>query len=125
MAQDFGKRLGVGAHLAELRRTRVGNFQVRQARSLEQLQTHLDEGSLGSILTPPDEALARFPYVDLSGDDVRRVRNGLSVKFSQAVWSDGERVRMRDEKRNLIAVAGFNAAEGLLHPSVVIAPENS
>lgn len=125
LAEDFGKRLGVGAHLAELRRTRVGNFQVRQARTLEQLQAHLVEGSLGSILTPPDEALARFPYVDLSGDDVRRVRNGLSVKFSQAVWSDGERVRMRDEKRDLIAVAGFNAAEGLLHPSVVIAPENS
>lgn len=125
LAEDFGKRLGVGAHLAELRRTRVGNFQVRQARTLEQLQAHLIEGSLGSILIPPDEALARFPYVDLSGDEVRRVRNGLSVRFSQAVWSDGERVRMRDEKKNLIAVAGFNAAEGLLHPSVVIAPENS
>lgn len=125
LAEDFGKRLGVGAHLAELRRTRVGNFQVRQARTLEQLQAHLIEGSLGSILIPPDEALARFPYVDLSGDEVRRVRNGLSVRFSQAVWSDGERVRMRDEKKNLIAVAGFNAAEGSLHPSVVIAPENS
>lgn len=125
LAEDFGKRLGVGAHLAELRRTRVGNFQVRQARTLEQLQARLIEGSLGSILIPPDEALARFPYVDLSGDEVRRVRNGLSVRFSQAVWSDGERVRLRDEKKNLIAVAGFNAAEGLLHPSVVIAPENS
>jgi len=125
LAEDFGRRLGVGAHLAELRRTRVGDFQVQQSQTLEQLKVHYAEESLGGILSPPDEALARLPYVDLSGDDVRRVRNGLSVKVSQAVWNDGERVRMRDEKGNLIAVADFNAAEGLLHPSVVIAPENS
>ena len=28
LAEDFGKRLGVGAHLAELRRTRVGDFRL-------------------------------------------------------------------------------------------------
>jgi tRNA pseudouridine55 synthase len=125
LAEDFGKHLGVGAHLAELRRTRVGDFQVQQAKTLEQLKVHFAEESLGRILSPPDEALARLPYVDLNGDDVRRVRNGLSVKVSQAVWNDGERVRTRDEKGNLIAVADFNAAESLLHPRVVIAPENS
>lgn len=125
LAEDFGKRLGIGAHLAELRRTRVGDFQVQQAKTLEQLKVHYAEESLGRILSPPDEALARLPYVDLNGDDVCRVRNGLSVKVSQAVWNDGERVRMRDEKGNLIAVADFNAAEGSLHPRVVIAPENS
>ena len=124
LAEDFGKQLGVGAHLAELRRTRVGDFQVQQANTLEQLKVHFAEESLGKILFPPDEALARLPYVDLSGDEVPRVRNGLSVKVPQAVWNDGERVRMRDEKGNLIAVADFNAAKGSLHPSVVIAAEN-
>jgi tRNA pseudouridine55 synthase len=123
LAEDFGKRLGVGAHLAELRRTRVGDFQVQRAQTLEQLKLHLAEGSLGSILVPPDEALARLPFLDLSSDDVRRVRNGLPVKVSQTAWTDGQRVRMRDAQRNLLAVASFNAAEGLLHPRVVIAPE--
>jgi tRNA pseudouridine55 synthase len=125
LAEDFGKRLGIGAHVAELRRTRVGDFQIQQAGTLEQLKVHLAEESLGRIMFPPDEALTRLPYVDLSGDDVRRVRNGLSVKVSQANWNDGERVRVRDEQGHLIAVADFNAAEGLLHASVVIAPENS
>jgi tRNA pseudouridine55 synthase len=125
LAEDFGKRLGIGAHVAELRRTRVGDFQIQQARTLEQLKVHFAEESLGRIMFPPDEALARLPYVDLSDDDVRRVRNGLSVKVSKANWNDGERVRVRNEKGHLIAVADFNAAEGLLHASVVIAPENS
>jgi tRNA pseudouridine55 synthase len=121
LAEDFGKRLGVGAHLAELRRTRVGDFQVQEAKTIEQLKMHFAEESLGRILYPPDEALARLPSVDLSADEVRRVRNGLTVKVANAVWTDGERVRMRDENGKLVAVAEFNPAEGWLHPRVVIA----
>lgn len=123
LAEDFGKRLGVGAHLSELRRTRVGDFSIDQAQTLEQVKVHFAEEALGKILLPPDSALARLPAVDLSADDLRRVRNGMSVKVSQANWSDGERVRMRDEQGNLVAVAEFNAAESSLHPSVVIASE--
>jgi len=108
-----------------LRRTRVGDFPVEDAKTLEQLKLHLAEESLGQIVYPPDEALARLPAVDLSADDIRRVRNGLSVKISQTTWSDGELVRIRDEQGNLIAVADFNAAEESLHASVVIATDNS
>ena len=124
LAEDFGKRLGLGAHLAELRRTRVGNFQAQQATTLEQLKVHFAEESLGRIINPPDEALQRLPYVDLSADDARRVRNGLNVKVANADWTDREQVRIRDERGKLIAVADFNAAEGSLHASVVIAPDN-
>jgi tRNA pseudouridine55 synthase len=124
LAEDFGKRLGVGAHLAELRRTRVGDFAVQEAMTLDQLKLHFAEESLGRILYSPDQSLARLPAVDLSADDVRRVRHGLSVRVSEPAWRDGERVRMRDEGGNLIAVSDFNAAEGSLHASVVIAPNN-
>lgn len=121
LAEDFGKRLGVGAHLAELRRTRVGDFEIQHAKTLEQVKVNVAELALGKILITPDAALSRLPFVDLNVDELRRVRNGMSVLVSEAAWSDGERVRMRDEQGNLIAVANFNAAEGLLHPSVVIA----
>ena len=125
LAEDFGKALGVGAHLAGLRRTRVGDFPVQQANTLDQVKTHVAEQSLGRILDSPDEAVRRLPYVDLGGDDLSKVRHGVSVKVSEAVWKDGEQVRVRDEKGHLIAVAEFNAAESSLHPKVVIAPENS
>src|SRR6185295_1423785 len=50
LAEDFGKRLQVGAHLAELRRTRVGEFGIELARSLEQLKQNIAEEALGKIL---------------------------------------------------------------------------
>ena len=124
LAEDFGKRLGVGAHLAELRRTRVGDFRIQQAISLEQLKVHLAEESLGQIVCSPDDAMARLPFIDLSDDDLRRVRNGMPVKLTDTIagakWNDGEQVRMRDEIGRLVAVATFNRGEALLRPTVVI-----
>ncbi|TWP50181.1 tRNA pseudouridine(55) synthase TruB [Lentzea tibetensis] len=38
LARDLGARLGVGGHLGALRRTRVGPFDLRVARTLEQLE---------------------------------------------------------------------------------------
>jgi tRNA pseudouridine55 synthase len=125
LAEDFGKRLGVGAHLAELRRTRVGAFNVREALTLEQVKVHYAEESLGTILYTPDEALAHLPFVDLSAEQIKRVLNGIDVQVSDAAWSDGERVRLRDEHGKLIAIADYSSAAKLLHPSVVIAREGS
>jgi tRNA pseudouridine55 synthase len=125
LAEDFGKRLNVGAHLAELRRTRVGDFAIDQAKTLEQVKLGLAEEALGTILANPDEALSRLPFVDLKTDDLSRVRKGLDIRVAGAVWTDGKRVRLRDEHGRLVAVAEFNAADATLHPSVVIPAEHS
>src|SRR6476659_98006 len=124
LAEDLGKRLQVGAHLAELRRTRVGDFHIQQAHNLEQMTVSVAEEALSSLMLPTDAALARLPLMDLSAEDVKRVQNGRTVSVSNTKWSDRERVRMRDEQGNLIAVAEFDAASQSLHPSVVIAGEN-
>lgn len=37
LANDFGKALGCGGYLSKLRRTRIGNFKVEDAMSMEQM----------------------------------------------------------------------------------------
>jgi tRNA pseudouridine55 synthase len=123
LAEDFGKRLNTGAHLVELRRTKVGDLRVDQARTLTQVKEALAEESLGTILYPPDDVLARLPFLDLNDDEVRRVRNGLDIQVEGHEWNDGERVRMRDQNLKLIAVGVFGAAKKCLHPAVVIGLE--
>jgi tRNA pseudouridine55 synthase len=123
LAEDFGKRLGIGAHVAELRRTRVGDLRVSQAITLEQLKTRFSEEALGTVLLPPDAALSRMPFVHLSADEARRARHGMEVKVSGAAWADGEKVRMRDAEGQLIAIGDFQASDASLHARVVIAPE--
>jgi tRNA pseudouridine55 synthase len=123
LAEDFGKRLNVGAHLAELRRTRVGDLTIDQAQTLGQVKVSFAEEALGTILLSPDAALSHLPFLDLGADDVSRVRNGLDIRVEEAVWADGEWVRLRDQQGHLLAVGEFNAADRTVHPSVVIATE--
>ena len=121
LAEDFGKRLSVGAHLAELRRTRVGDFSVTNAVTLEQLKTSFGEEAIGTMLLRPSAALSRLPFLHLSDDDVRRARNGMEVKVGETTWSDGEKVKMCDENDHLISIGDYDATTRRLHPSVVLA----
>jgi tRNA pseudouridine55 synthase len=126
LAEDFGKLLGPGAHLAELRRTGAGDFLLRDARTLEQLKQIVDEGSLGTILITPDAALSRMPFVHLSASDAQRARHGRAIPMkvvSAEIWADGEKVRMRDKEGNLLAIGVYDQAERLLQPHVVVAAE--
>jgi tRNA pseudouridine55 synthase len=121
LAEDFGKRLSVGAHLAELRRTRVGDFTVTNAVTLEQLKTGFGEEALGTIMLRPSAALSRLPFVHLNAEDVRRARHGMEVKVAEYDWPDGEKVKMCDLNDHLIAIGDYDANAKHLHPSVVLA----
>jgi len=123
LAEDFGKRLSVGAHLAELRRTRVGDFGIDQAITLDQLKIHFGEESIGAVLLPPGAVLSGQPSVHLSGEDVRRANHGREVKVTEPAWADGENVTMYDADEQLIGVGRYDASARSLHPHVVLAGE--
>ncbi len=126
LAEAVGERLGVGAHLAELRRTRAGDFQIAATCSLEQLQESVDDQALTTILLPPDLALARMPFVLLNSDEAERTRRGMTMRLHvepAGISGDLENIRMRDEAGHLIAIGSYDRAAQLLQPRVVLATE--
>jgi tRNA pseudouridine55 synthase len=125
LAEDFGKVLGVGAHLAELRRTRAGDFQVKDATTLEALQQIVAEESLGTILLPPDAALSRMPFVHLSTGNAQKARNGVALSVEARDWVEGERIRLLDESGVLIGIGYYDLTNQLLHPRVILAAKNT
>lgn len=124
LAEDFGKRLYVGAHLAELRRTRVGDFTLDQAITLDELKIHFGEESIGTVLLPAGTGISWLPSLHLSVDDVRRASHGREVKVAESEWADGENVRMYDAGEELIAIGRYDASARSLHPHVVLGGEN-
>ena len=124
LAEDFGKRLYVGAHLAELRRTRVGDLGIDQAITLDHLKIHFGEESIGAVLLPPGAALSWLPSLHLSGEDVRRTSHGREVKVAETEWADGDNVRMYSAGEELIAIGRYDASVRSVHPQVVLSGEN-
>lgn len=43
LANDFGKALGCGAYLSSLRRTKIGEFSVDDAKSIEEFEAYIHE----------------------------------------------------------------------------------
>jgi tRNA pseudouridine55 synthase len=126
LAEALGERLGIGAHLAELRRTRAGDFSIARAVTLDQLKEKVDEEALATILLPPDAALRGMPFVDLSERDAHRVRQGIAISLLQhsgGPAAQGDHVRMRDEAGTLVAVGCYDAASKSLQPRVVLPSE--
>ncbi len=120
LAEDFGKRLYVGAHLAELRRTRVGDLGIDQAITLDELKIHFGEESIGEVLLPPGTALSWLPSLHLSGEDLRRTNHGREVKAVERDWADGENVRIYNAGEELIAIGRYDASAQSVHPQVVL-----
>lgn len=83
LAHDLGERLGVGAHLIGLRRTKSGRFTLRDAVPLRQLQDAFAVGEWYKYLIPASEALADWPMIELSGEEVDLVRHGHRIPLKK------------------------------------------
>ncbi|MDI9738671.1 tRNA pseudouridine(55) synthase TruB, partial [Stutzerimonas stutzeri] len=69
LVEDLGQQLGCGAHVAELRRTQAGPFDLSQTVTLETLERLHGEGgaeALDALLQPVDSGLEHWPLLQLS-----------------------------------------------------------
>lgn len=84
LAHDLGERLGVGAHLIGLRRTKSGRFTLRDAVPLRQLEDAFAVGEWYKYLIPASETLADWPMIELSGEEVDLVRHGHRIPLKRS-----------------------------------------
>jgi len=120
LAEDLGKRLGVGAHLAELRRTRAGHFKMEQANTLSRLTDLASARGIHEAIISPDETLAYLQALNVSDDQVRRISNGIDLEC-ESKFENQEHVRLRDGSGRLIAVGVYDENKRAVHPKVVLA----
>ena len=121
LAESLGERLGVGAHLAELRRTRAGAFRVAESVTLECLQELAEAGRAGQVLVTMNAALPAMPSMHLTAGGKRQVSNGAEVPAPQDAagrWLDGAPMRMLGAAGELLAVGVYDARRGTVKPRV-------
>lgn len=120
LCADTGERLGMGAHLTALVRTRSGRFGLDRAITLERLAELSSREQLASALIPPSEAMADFEAVTVNGTDAGRIVHGNAVTLPPSCRAEGPgaRVRILDQEGRLVAVA--LAAGGKLRPETVL-----
>ena len=77
---DIGAKLGVGAYMSFLVRTKVGDFDINKALTLEEIKELNDNGKLSDIMLKPDCVLKHYPKVILTQNQERIFLNGGFIK---------------------------------------------
>jgi tRNA pseudouridine55 synthase len=114
VAHDLGQLLGVGAHLATLRRTRVGEFALDEARTLAQIE---QAASVEDLFVHPRRILPAFPSVTAPEASLARIRHGMAVNLPE--MSRAPLVKVFAGQTELVCIAS-RVAGTLFHPKVVL-----
>ena len=119
IAHDLGQLAGCGAHLEELRRIRNGEFDVEQARTLEQLASLAAEERLLDALIPPAAMLPGLPTVFLDEVTTNQVRQGRNFPASPFRAQSASRfVKAVTGQQELVAI-GEAVLPNVYHPVTV------
>lgn len=117
LAEDIGRQIGKGAHLAELRRTRSGKFGLAQSLTLDALESLVEPVT---ALITMEKAVSHLTSIELTADRIAKTRNGLSTRVFDQDFADGEAVQMLDGNRRLIAIGFYDKGENTVQPKVVM-----
>ncbi len=111
LAADLGQSLGGGAHLRNLRRTRIGSFTAEDARPLGELT--------GAVVLSPAQAMRDLDQVVVPLDAQKLVARGLPLdRVPLGVSGEGP-WGLIDDRHHLLAV--YEATEtDRIRPAVVV-----
>jgi tRNA pseudouridine55 synthase len=87
LAEDLGKVLGCGAHVAELRRTQSGPYPEVRSIRLDALEQMKEDGGLEAIdtlLLPVESSIENWPAISLTQLTAAYFKQGQAVQVAQA-----------------------------------------
>ncbi len=109
LANDLGEKLGCGATLTGLRRTKNGRFGLRDAVPLRRLQEAFAQGDWYRYIIPAAEALADWYTVELDEALVEEIRHGHRIP-ADSPQEEGKWARAVSLDAELVALLEYDAA---------------
>lgn len=108
LCHDIGEQLGCGGCMESLIRTRVSAFQIKDAKTLAEIEALKQEGMLEKILVPIDEMFPSYPKITVKDDWKAFAKNGNPLELKMLKEADGQneenQVRLYEESGKFIAI---------------------
>lgn len=98
LCHDIGEKLGCGAAMKTLLRTRVERFSLAEAKKLSEIEVLAKDKNLEQILVSVEEMFSQLPAITVKEAFQSMVQNGNPLFLRQIAgktgWTDGEQVRV-------------------------------
>lgn len=122
LCADIGERLGCGAAMESLKRTRVGTFKIEDAITLSGVEQLMALGEFENYVVPPDSVFMEYEGAAVKQEAERALLNGNKLSLGQLDlerpkgFDDGELLRVYNGKREFKAVYTFVKKENVFKP---------
>lgn len=123
LCHDIGAKLGCGACMESLKRTRVGTFSIDEALTLDEISklAQSDNGIEARIISVekifetyiPVYTKAEYDRLIYNGNSLRKNMVTFSLKGNERL-SDGDKLRVYDSKGTFMGVFAYREQEKLL-----------
>jgi tRNA pseudouridine55 synthase len=118
IAHDLGEKLGCGACLENLTRTRAGKFRIEESYTLEQIEEYKQQGRLDEILIKPQSVLD-FEAIKINAEQIERIKKGQYILIDKQYETKTTAQVVFNE--TLVAIA--EAEKGIAKPIKVFCVE--
>lgn len=125
LCHDIGQRLGCGAVMVSLKRTGVGEFEIKDSRKLSELQKLADEGKLSEAVCPVDRLFENFDKLFVREEGFKALINGNPLKRAlvrpeglkeNEEPKDGEQFRIYSSGQVFFGIYRYESERGLFLP---------
>lgn len=108
LMNDIGEKLGCGASMDSLVRTKTGVFKIENAYTLAEIEKYRDNNELFKIVTPVDEFFADYAKAFVKDDALKLLVNGNVLDNSNFCETDIKsltaKIRVYDSKGEFYGV---------------------
>ena len=119
LCHDIGEKLGCGAAMKTLLRTRVERFSLENAKKLDEIESLMKAGDIDRTVTSVEEMFSGLPAITVKEAFKGAVQNGNPLFLRQITgktgWTDGEQVRVYCDKK-FYGIYAFQVLKGSFRP---------
>lgn len=125
LCHDIGQKLGCGAAMESLLRTRSGQFLLEESMKLEEVQRRMEEGTLSECVVQPDALFMAYPEAKVceAGEKLLYNGNPMPLKFLERKTEDmpqeGSMIRVYDRNGEFIGLYTYQAARQWYKPKTL------
>lgn len=110
---DIGEKLGCGAVMTALKRTKANGFSLAEAVSMDELIRKGEEGCARDLIMPLEKALEAYPAVKVTQAQAKRFHNGGELSAERVNNLENKGIYRVYSPENIFLGLGENDGENL------------
>lgn len=120
LCDDIGRKLGCGAAMASLKRTRVGGFLLSSSITLSEIEKLRDRNEVERMIMPVDAMFIKLKEVHIAEQYMKLPENGNSFYLNhileESVFGDKEEVRVYSTKGKFFGIYIYEEKDAKFKP---------